>query len=58
MRLRARWAGMPLASAMLAAGPCVGADQPDANTLDEVVVSAQKPSEDLQKVPISMQVLG
>ena len=58
MRLRARWAGMPLASAMLAAGPCAGADQPDANTLDEVVVTAQKRSEDLQKVPISMQVLG
>ena len=27
-------------------------------TLEEVVVTAQKRSEDLQKVPISLQVLG
>jgi iron complex outermembrane receptor protein len=59
-RTRARWAGMPLASAMLAGGGMVyAADTPDTTTtLEEVVVTAQKRTEDLQKVPISLQVLS
>ncbi len=61
-RNRAKWAGMPLASALMAAsGAAHAADAADAaesNTLEEVVVTAQKRSEDLQKVPISLQVLG
>ncbi|MDB6083733.1 MAG: TonB-dependent receptor, partial [Gammaproteobacteria bacterium] len=57
-RIRAKWAGMPLASAILASSPFVHADQADTTMLEEVVVTAQKRSEDLQKVPISMQVLG
>jgi iron complex outermembrane recepter protein len=61
-RTRARWAGMPLASAMLAgAGIAYAADTPDTpdtTTLEEVVVTAQKRTEDLQKVPISLQVLS
>lgn len=60
-RLRAKWAGMPLASALLAAGggsAAHAADATDTVVLDEVVVTAQKRSEDLQKVPISLQVLS
>ena len=57
-RTGAKWAGMPLASAMLAGGPLSVADPADTNMLEEVVVTAQKRSEDLQKVPISMQVLN
>jgi iron complex outermembrane receptor protein len=58
-RMRARWAGMPLASAMLA-GASMGyaADTGEPSTLEEVVVTAQKRAEDLQKVPISLQVLS
>jgi len=58
-RLAAKWAGMPLASAVFAYGGVAYAQQPpEAGTLEEVVVTAQKRSEDLQKVPISLQVLG
>src|ERR1700722_20322744 len=58
-RNRAKWAGMPLASALLASGGVVhAAADTDQATLEEVVVTAQKRSEDLQKVPISLQVLG
>ena len=59
-RNRAKWAGMPLASAILASGGAVHAAAGEAEqaTLEEVVVTAQKRSEDLQKVPISLQVLG
>jgi iron complex outermembrane receptor protein len=60
-RLRARWVGMPLASAMLAgSGMAMAADAaaPEEGALEEVTVTAQKRSEDLQKVPISLQVLG
>src|SRR5271166_5013736 len=58
-RTRAKWAGMPLASAMLAgAGMAYAADTPENATLEEVVVTAQKRTEDLQKVPISLQVLS
>jgi outer membrane receptor protein involved in Fe transport len=53
---------MPLASALLAGSGMVhAADAADtaesSDTLGEVVVTAEKRSEDLQKVPISLQVL-
>jgi iron complex outermembrane receptor protein len=55
---RATWAGVPLASALMAGGGMAhAADAGDTGTLEEVVVTAQKRSEDLQKVPISLQVL-
>jgi iron complex outermembrane receptor protein len=57
-RNRAKWAGMPLASAILASGAAYAAAETEQGTLEEVVVTAQKRSEDLQKVPISLQVLG
>jgi iron complex outermembrane receptor protein len=58
-RTRARWAGMPLASAMLASGGMgYAAETGEQATLEEVVVTAQKRTEDLQKVPISLQVLS
>src|SRR6266700_2466290 len=58
-RNRAKWAGMPLASAILATGGAAyGAPDTEQGTLEEVVVTAQKRCEDLQKVPISLQVLG
>src|SRR5450755_1212456 len=58
-RDRAKWAGVPLASALMAGGG-IGhaADATDATTLEEVVVTAQKRTEDLQKVPISLTVLS
>ena len=57
--MRAKWVSMPLASAMLAGGGLAyAADTSDTTTLEEVVVTAQKRSEDLQKVPISLQVLS
>jgi len=52
---------MPLASAMLAgSGVAMAADAaaPEEGALEEVTVTAQKRSEDLQKVPISLTVLG
>jgi outer membrane receptor protein involved in Fe transport len=59
VRGRAKWAGMPLASALMAGGGMAhAADANDTNTLEEVVVTAQKRAEDLQKVPISLQVLS
>jgi iron complex outermembrane receptor protein len=58
-RNRAKWAGMPLASAMLASsGMGYAADTGEQTMLEEVVVTAEKRTEDLQKVPISMQVLS
>ena len=58
-RNRAKWAGMPLASAMLAGGGIAGAAEPTETAgLEEVVVTAQKRVEDVQKVPISLQVLS
>jgi iron complex outermembrane receptor protein len=58
-RNRAKWAGMPLASALIAGGGVAhAADVTDTGTLEEVIVTAQKRSEDLQKVPISLQVLS
>jgi len=57
-RMRAKWAGMPLASAMLAGGGLAAAAEPtETGQLEEVVVTAQKRAEDLQRVPISLQVL-
>jgi iron complex outermembrane receptor protein len=60
-RLRGRWVGVPLASAMLAgSGIAMAADAApeEGAALEEVTVTAQKRSEDLQKVPISLTVLG
>ena len=61
-RNRAKWASVPLASALMAGGGMAHAadavDTADTNTLEEVVVTAQKRAEDLQKVPISLQVLS
>ena len=42
----------------MAATGVAQAQQAEQSTLEEVVVTAQKRSEDLQKVPISLQVLG
>jgi iron complex outermembrane recepter protein len=62
-RLRSKLVSMPLASAVLVgSGIAIAADAPDAapeeGALQEVVVTAQKRSENLQKVPISLQVLN
>ena len=61
-RLRAKWVGMPLASAVLMGSGIAGAadapETPEEGGLQEVVVTAQKRAEDLQKVPISLQVLS
>jgi outer membrane receptor protein involved in Fe transport len=59
-RTAAKWAGMPLASAALAYGGVAYAQQAETGgaALEEVIVTAQKRVEDVQKVPISIQVLG
>ncbi len=63
-RSAAHWAGMPLASAVFACTNVAYAQQPATGSgtevvgLEEVIVTAQKRSEDLQKVPISLTVLG
>ena len=58
-RMRAKWTGMPLASAMLAGGGlAVAAEPTEIGQLEEVVVTAQKRVEDVQRVPISLQVLS
>jgi len=61
-RSAVKWAGMPLASAVFACTHVAYAQQPAAGTevvgLEEVIVTAQKRTEDLQKVPISLTVLG
>ena len=55
MRNSARWAGVPLASAAMLAGVNMAqAQQTEGAALEEVIVTAQKRSEDLQKVPISL----
>jgi iron complex outermembrane recepter protein len=66
---RGRWvrSGIPVASALLAAVPAVYADEQaqtttagggtGAGALQEVVVTAQKRTENVQNVPISIQVL-
>ena len=57
-----RWRqNMPLAaaiSAVLAGVPLASAQQAPGDTLEEVIVTAQKRSENLQDVPISIQALG
>ena len=62
-RSAAKWAGLPLASAVFACTHVANAQQQPATGnevigLEEVIVTAQKRSEDMQKVPISIQVLG
>jgi iron complex outermembrane recepter protein len=51
---------MPLATTLMSAGMAhaEGAAESGGGALEEIVVTAQKRSEDLQKVPISLQVLG
>jgi len=53
---RSTW--VPIASAILVSGGVAHADTADTGELDLVVVTAQKRTEDLQKVPISIQVLS
>jgi len=48
----------PIASALLAGMPVANAADTDSNELGEIIVTAQKRVEDLQKVPISIQVLS
>ena len=55
-RIGAHIVSVPLASAAIFAGTGVTRAQ-EATALQEIVVTAQKRSEDLQKVPISLQVL-
>src|ERR1700692_1169622 len=55
---RAKWVHLPLASALFAGGAAHAETAAETGGLDEIVVTAQKRVEDLQKVPISMQVLG
>jgi iron complex outermembrane receptor protein len=61
-RCATKWAGMPLASAAFACGNVAFAQQASTGQevigLEEVIVTAQKRTEDLQKVPISLTVLG
>ncbi|MDB6162165.1 MAG: TonB-dependent receptor [Gammaproteobacteria bacterium] len=61
-RLRGKLVGIPLASAVLLGSGIAGAadapETPEEGGLQEVVVTAQKRAEDLQKVPISLQVLS
>lgn len=58
-RSAANWAGMPLASAALACSGVAYAQQTaPGGGLEEVIVTATKRAEDLQKVPISIQVMG
>lgn len=55
----ANWAGMPLATAAFVCGSVAYAQQTEnAGGLEEIIVTAQKRVEDVQKVPISIQVLG
>src|SRR5258706_8652916 len=52
---------LPLASAIsaiLAAAPAAHAAEAESNALQEIVVTAQKQSENLQDVPISIEVFG
>ncbi len=62
-RSAANWAGLPLATAAIAYGSVAFAQQTaqqteNAGGLEEIIVTAQKRVEDVQKVPISIQVLG
>lgn len=56
---RAALMGMPMASTMLgAAAPSLAQEEPQGGRLEEVVVTAQKRTENLQDVPISVTALG
>lgn len=64
-RFPVKWAAVPLASAVLTslgmaatATTAPASDTEESGTLAEVVVTAQKRSEDLQKVPITLTVLS
>ena len=58
-RSAANWAGMPLASAAFACSGVAYAQQTSPGAgLEEVIVTAQKRTEDVQKVPISITVMG
>lgn len=57
-RQRAKWVRVPLASALFMGAAAHAEPATETEQLAEVVVTAQKRVEDLQKVPISMQVLG
>ncbi len=48
----------PMISALLAGMPVAHGADTDGNELGEIIVTAQKRAEDLQKVPISIQVLS
>jgi iron complex outermembrane recepter protein len=50
--------GVPLAPMLLAGTPAALAQQAGAGGLEEIVVTAQKRTENLQSVPISIQALG
>ncbi|HVO00299.1 MAG TPA: TonB-dependent receptor [Steroidobacteraceae bacterium] len=58
-RSAAHWAGLPIATAAFACSSVASAQQSDTGAgLEEIIVTAQKRVEDVQKVPISVQVLG
>ena len=53
------WRAMPLASALLACmHPAHAADTGETVVLEEITVTAQKRSENLQDVPLSIQAFG
>src|SRR5450432_245583 len=53
------WRALPLASALLAClHPAHAADTSDTAVLEEITVTAQKRSENLQDVPLSIQAFG
>jgi outer membrane receptor protein involved in Fe transport len=53
------WTVLPLASALLACmHPAHAADTADAPVLEEITVTAQKRSENLQDVPLSIQAFS
>ena len=51
-------AGLPLAPLLLAGTPVVLAQQVSSGGLEEIIVTAQKREENLQKVPLSIQAIG
>jgi outer membrane receptor protein involved in Fe transport len=57
-RKLARGVGLPFATGALIAGGAAQAGDAEEGGLEEITVTAQKRTEDLQKVPISIQVLG
>src|SRR3989338_2771526 len=57
-RAQALLAGAPLASGLLLLSPAAYAQSADPVQLQEITVTAQKRSESLQDVPLSIQALG